>query len=271
MKKNKWLGIAVGLIAAGVILTTAAIMAGGWPGMSIDRDGIHLYSRKESGGVYELQKTELPKFSSIDLDVEYAGLQVIPSDGYYLEYCLPKSDGEPVYQVKNNTFSFGKKSQFHFMKMDFGFLVGQDKEAFVNLYVPKDAEFERFTLEMESGDVQMKDISADWLEADISYGNAFLENVTVNKGEIEVESGDLTLSEILLEQVKIQAEYGNVDVRLADGTDDYEMELETAYGDIEAPEDGRTVMEEEMVYYKKDGSGKRLLEIESESGNITVK
>lgn len=309
MKRNKLTLGALGLILLGVILFAAGIMTGGWPGMSIDRDGIHMYGREEGNVIYELEKTELTDFTAAVIDVEYADFCLIPSDGYYLEYRLPKEDGKPVYDVKDHIFSLGKEREFHIMKMDFDFFTEKDGDYYVHLYVPEDTKLEKLDLNVESGDAELKDLQAERIDAGFSYGTAFMENVSadkakldmesgsfdmiscdignieydgsygsskfydclIGKGSMDMESGELTLENAALDQMEIRGEYGDVTVSLSDGLADYELILESEYGDIDVPESDMISRNDEMTRYKKNGTGRKSLKIAVESGDILVK
>lgn len=249
-KRNKWYLAAGGCIAAGVILVSVGVAAGGWPGITISSKGIHFVGDARENGAYILEKTELEDFSSADISLDYGDFQLIPSDGFYLEYCLSPGSREPEYSVKDGTLSFKEHPGNEIMIMNLGtdWFDGENADYEVKLYVPEDMVFEKFILDNESGDIQAENVEAKTLDWNVEYGDLTAESVKGDQVTITAESGNCTIGACKAETLVFDSEYGDIkletceakegNIRLESGSLKIqeanlgETVLESAYGDV---------------------------------------
>ena len=277
-------------MGAGILTAAAGITAGGWFGIQITRDGIRSSSSELQP--YRLKKTKLNDFSSIKIDIgSEADIEFIPSDDEhcYLEYILNGNATEPVWNITDSTFTLKQNSVmttvFFFAGTDFS----EFSDPVIRLYIPAGASFsdieiyndygnidmgslfaDVLSLNLDSGDLNMENISADAadiyldygdlgmkscrftdvkIEADSgnikaenivtdtllltsNYGDSTLENTTVRLADLTIESGDLYLEAGSLETLTGVNEYGNTTFILKDAVESYSFDLLTEYGEI---------------------------------------
>ena len=85
VKNNVYLASFI-CIGAGAVLLILGLLLGGRPGFYIDKSGIHTANESGADSPYIQEKMKLDEFSTIDITIQYADLEIIPSDGYYI--CL---------------------------------------------------------------------------------------------------------------------------------------------------------------------------------------
>lgn len=204
------------LAAAGLALTAAGVLLGGWVyGIQFDTQGIRVYApllEQESGRQDMVAKEEkLEPFGEIAVSMECADvrIQASDSDDYVLSYCLDQTGGlkkevkdgrlvledEPVSaegleNLKTMWFSIGS--------------AGQAAKQPVTIYVPAKAKLSDVTIQTESGDVSCESIQADRLAIASSYGSADIrlpENISdyayqlkTDSGRIYIEGKDMGIS-----------------------------------------------------------------------------
>lgn len=172
----------------------------------------------QSYETYELKKTEITEFDKINMNIEYANVEIIPSDGYYLEYSITSRAGEPEYKVQDDkTFAFGEKRKENtWICFDFGYGEDIEQNNYVKLYVPKDKVFENINLGVESGNISTGDIASSELQINAEYGDITMANITGDDIILHLESVNLDMKELTTDSVDVQNEYGNVLIEVAD-------------------------------------------------------
>lgn len=118
---------------------------------------------------------------------------------------------------------------------------------------------------MESGDLTMEKSSFGSLSVNNSYGS--ISGYAISSPDISLwlGSGTCRISDLSVDTLKIDSRYGEAALSLTSPLSDYNLDLDTAYGDISL--DGRK--RENGRYTSAIGSA-RQIEIICESGNISV-
>lgn len=301
---------AVGCIGAGTVILVLGCAMGGRPGFYIDNGGVHAAGSMENRKTYVQEKIKIDEFSSVSIDLEYADLEVIPSDGYYLEYRIEGGSRSPQWNVKNQKLTFNEIERHGFGS----FMVWGDMDELENynvkLYIPKDKKFTNVRINSGDGDVMLPDIKAATLSTRCDYGDLSIESFTggrwdaglddgslkagfaeAQKMVIDNEYGDCILKEIKGDTVKItmddgdleigsmgakdlqvENEYGHVDITTVDSWEKYDMDLLTEYGRIELP-DGRSYYDrndDEEKFRVNNGNDKKI-SVNCDDGDIQIK
>ncbi|MDD3795862.1 MAG: DUF4097 family beta strand repeat-containing protein, partial [Lachnospiraceae bacterium] len=214
---KKWLSGAGIVIAAGLVLTATGYAMGGRAGFYLNASGFHAVGAKQgSDEVKVLEKTRLDEFTGVDLSVSYADVEILPADGYYLEYRLQKDKTDPEYQVEDKTLIFRQKTEkmdvmWNFDVSFFQFLSEEDTDRYyVKLYVPEDALLDSVKLVCDSGNVTSNTISIQNLDAALNYGNLTLGDMEGDSLKAELDSGDFTFGNVTAVQSELTLSYGNV-------------------------------------------------------------
>lgn len=315
MKENKGkriiLLIAAGCVVLGMLLTFVGVIFGGTIGFKLDETGIHDASYTQEHAVQKMEKTKIDAFDAVDINVDYADIEISPADGYYLEYQLQGENKEPEYTVKDKKLTFLDKSTGSF-QVDFTFFsfTSDDNANYVKLYLPEDIYMKMIKLSTGSGDVEIHDsIQGDELMIDDDYGdvsiNAFEgKKLEVNLGSGEMEagrlisdslkvnddygsvqikelkcgsaditmgSGDVELEKAEFDQIKIHDDYGDVTVGLLQDIKKYSMDLVTEYGEIELPDNSGFSTDDSGAEYRTTDGTDGEIEVRADSGDIEMK
>ena len=305
------------LIAAGAVLMGVGYLFGGRAGVAFSREGV--ISPYGDQNAYMMKKTKIDPFSDAEIKIEsYADIRIRPSgdDHFYAEYKLDGYYSEPVCQVMDDTLVVthtGKPRQYGVMVNYFSFGVQNElQNAGLTLYVPKGEEMGRdLELDMESGDLDMEDVTAENLVLKNEYGNVTLKKTSFQKAEAELESGRLraddftcgTLSaqvdygdidlggasletaEFVLESGNLDLDagkltdltckndYGNVNIRLPEDVSEYSINARSEYGSINLPDSasGHRFTEDDESVYVSEGKTKGTITIKVESGDIDIR
>lgn len=230
MKKSSKLYLAAAVcIGAGIVFTAGGIMAGGWPGVAVNSHGIRMLGDKREE--YVLEKTKLSDFTSADIHLRYGEFAVIPSDDYYLEYCLSGDGREPEYEIKDGTFVFEEEpaASEGFQIMSFG-VSDMRRSHYMNLYVPKDVYFENFDLNHEYGDAQAENLQGTSIKLNLDYGDLHAGTIQGEQVELDLTYGKMDADEITVSQkLEISMDYGDLKVQTLEGEN---LNIEDKSGDV---------------------------------------
>lgn len=311
MKTNKMrtaLIVALFCAVVGLGLTLIGVFVlGGKPGFYIDRSGIHSFSEDNSNQRVLMEKTKIDKFNSISMDVEYADIEIIPSDDYYLEYAL-SSNQSPVYSVKNGLLDFSQTQKSSYFNFSFFSFSPDFNRSAVKLYVPENAHFKNIDIKLSSGDISTEaniqtdalsvnseygDITGNRLDSnktDIQmssgsikienfvsdaltlkneYGDITVKQYTCKNGNITSDSGSTKLGNATFDSLDIRSEYGDVDVESTTDITEYSLNMEVEYGDLTLPGNGK-LDSDDTVSYGSEGKSLGEFKVICDSGDVVI-
>lgn len=228
MKRNKFLTIILVIaICSGVLCSGIIIASGIQKGSSASaRTGSH--EREKYPNPHILEKTRLDSFSQASIHLDQANVSILPADDFYLEYRLDGTCQEPDYEVSGQTFYFQEGSTQHPYTISFhlfGNPVNQEP-FYLNLYVPADQYFELLTMDVESGNVKLKQINAREADLTLAYGDLDLDTFTGTTLNLTSESGNISSETITCEDLTVSAAYGNFtgDTVSVSGNSNFDLE-----------------------------------------------
>lgn len=195
-----------------MVLLIAGLVLGGRPGFYINGTGIHSARENDSSRPYVQEKMKLDGFTAIDIDINYADLEILPSDGYYIEYQLYGGNPKPVLEVKNQKLRFREGAPSGFMGFNFFSISGFGTETYpcyVTLYVPADQYFTSVSLKNDDGSINMGSISAESMEIRDDYGDVRLEGYKGGRLKAYMGSGAFRADNLEADDVSISSEYGD--------------------------------------------------------------
>lgn len=231
-KKSKIYVIGACCVAAGILITGAGIAAGGWPGISVSSSGLHTVGSHHGKEPYILEKTKLDEFDSINLNLEYADLDIIPSDGYYLEYRLSGSQNKPECNTDNKTLTLKEKPNTNgrIMFFNFGNFLWDNNEYinekyYVKLYLPADKIYDEVKIYNDCGDVNAATLEAQDLSLEVAYGDIDAEAIKSKTLSILMDSGSFKVENVKADEMILNNEYGPTRIRnLSAGTAKIELD-----------------------------------------------
>lgn len=274
MLNKKVVGLAAaGCIGAGTAILILGCILGGRPGYFIDREGVHAAGTVESREPYVQKKIKIDEFSSMNINLEYADLEVIPSDDYYLEYRIEGGNRKPVWSVKNGKLTFNERE----MKGFGSFMVWgttpfeSDGNYKVKIYIPEDKALENVRISSDDGDVVLPDLTVKSLSTTCEYGDCIFDRVIGDTVKVTLDDGDLKVNSMDVRDFRVENEYGDVELTTADSWEKYDMDLYTEYGQIILP-DGRNCSNrdgDEEQYRVANGNDKKI-SVNSDDGDIYI-
>lgn len=274
--KNKLWIVSFFCLGAGVLLLVIGMLFGGKAGFYFDNTGFHgmgdLSSKRRV-----LEKTRIDSFDNMKLDLDYADLEIVFSDDYYLEYNLEDRGDTVSYQVVNKTLSLeidveSKGWKFSFFSL--GDIDDHEKNKVI-ISIPKDTILHEIEIVEREGDILMPDIRAERVKISNEYGELRIKDVTAEKVElylsdgdisggswvsddihitnkygdvkvddikgeslkVQLSDGDLEVNGLDIQQGDIQNQYGDVKLQMTDSLKDHSIDVQVEYGELSMPGD----------------------------------
>ena len=226
MNKSKLIPIiASSAIILGIVLTVIGYTSGAVFSIVTTDDGLKAIDVKEIQTISE----ELSPFSDIDVDLDDADFEIIPSDTYKIEILSHKElETGFTYKVQNNKLlieSDGLDVRF------FNISLGGIPITKIKIYYPKDTTFNTINVTNKFGDIHLNGINSNHLTIYSGDGNITTTNVKLDKFEIKnnfgdilvsnvetknlvinMNDGDLQLMKVVAEAITITNQFGDMDV-----------------------------------------------------------
>ena len=184
---------------------------------------------KKPANRFALKKTEIPDFTSLDVNLEDSDFYIkeSPNEKSYIEYAQATKDKKnPLsYSVENGTLTLkesGNTSASYHITVDISFLQAilssknmadytnqkSNYENFVTLYLPKDKLVSSAKIYLGYGDFFIKNAAFDVADIKLEDGDFDADTFTANSGKLTFSYGDCDLKKVSL---------GNVSLTSADG------------------------------------------------------
>ena len=223
--------LAVALCVLGIILFAIGAGTGGIRDLA--SAGVDNLPSSGSMKEYQMEKTKLDDFDSLNIDVSYMDIHILPSedDACYLAYNLSGNDRKNPFQyhIENGVLSvkedLSAESGF-FIGIDYSFLakladgrVVTDTSANhmepdqLTLWMPADKMLSSVVISGGDGDIDLSGLSAGQLSVEASYGDLTLSGVQADSGNFTLGDGDIQADSLTLKQMDLDASYGDVSVR----------------------------------------------------------
>ncbi len=259
MKMNKFVTVCLIAAAAGLVIGGIGLLCGGRVyGLSFGRNGVAVNSNHNGSVSQEYQyireNKDLEAFRSLEVDIDFADIEIRESDHFGIEYCI-RENCDLIQKMQGDTMTITQKkpigtSEFNFFSVGSVTIKGLSENEHVKIYVPKGENFDTISIKNDSGDITLDDLIAEKLTIQDSFGNITAKKLNVKEAGIQVESGDITINEVEAEQFTVEDSFGMVNVRNAvvverivasvesgdiefENMDANDIQLDTSFGNIE--------------------------------------
>ena len=147
-----------------------------------------------------------------------------------------------------------------------------------------DVYLDNLEMNINAGDINMKNVKGDYLFGDFNAGNIVIKNCIFNKADLDADAGNIQIDDstfkILkietnagnvqihdtdLETVEVNSNFGNVEIKGLDDLDAYDIECDVDAGSIQV---GRS---SSGRHYSSKGAGPGSIKVEVDAGNIEIK
>lgn len=186
-----------------------------------------------------ITKTGLQPFTDIDARIEACSVELVPSDGYYIEY---EGTPEMEYAVEDGTLLLdgpgvaeNNRSWYVLYVGDFrrGFFVGTGHGSgdVILVYYPKGEKLNRVSVTSDLGNIKADGLDCAELELVTAMGSFEINDTVAEEMTIRSDMGDIHINDLKGKSANIEVSMGEIvveDVRLS------QLDMINSYGNIEA-------------------------------------
>ena len=221
--------VAAAMVVVGLTLTGIGFIAGGNQPIHFDSDGIHVGSGKVIDGKTETLSQELESFSSINTDLDFYDVDLIPSDKYAIEAVFNSEYGKPDFRIENDTLIVEDKDHKKFnINIDiFGFTNRNNMS--VKIYYPKTAKLKDVVIHVDASNMSIENLTAENAEFELDLGKLEISNISAKNIKVEMDSGDCTMSKITADDLNVANDLGKTTL---DGGKLKTLEIKADSGDV---------------------------------------
>lgn len=289
--------LAVALCVLGIILFAIGAGTGGIRDLA--SAGVDNLPSSGSMKEYQMEKTKLDDFDSLNIDVSYMDIHILPSedDACYLAYNLSGNDRKNPFQyhIENGVLSvkedLSAESGF-FIGIDYSFLakladgrVVTDTSANhmepdqLTLWMPADKMLSSVVISGGDGDIQADGLTLKQMDLDASYGDVSVRDSSLENVSFHAGDGDFSCDNTVFHgNCQFTLSYGDADFRLEDSQKSaLSFDLKTSYGEISVSRDipdGASIgyEDEDVQSYQRTGTAPEdLLTVECDDGDILIR
>ena len=178
------------------------------------------------GGGMEVKKTDITdSFEKINISVDTADVNfVLTNDDSCRVEAYDRKKIRYDVSVENCTLNVNTVDERRWFERIFSF-----GGASLTLYLPK-SEYDSLTINADTGDIMIKDITCGSIEIEVSTGATVLRGVTAGNIDMECNTGDTELSDVVCENLSSAGDTGKISV--TDLTVSGDVSIERSTGDV---------------------------------------
>jgi len=216
-RTKKWALVCVVLIAVGVgLILAGSLMGARILSIGVNNNGLYVKTAESYPGSAQNNQVKeditLDSFSSIESNIDFADLTIIPSDHFGLSYSLNEYF-QLTYEVKDGCLYLNQKNSSEGLNL-FNFSLGANfpytTADTITIYLPEDSGLTLVSGNMGSADLSISDINVDSLDLHLSFGNIRFENMEIDSGDIHMDSGNADFSHITFNSLNLENNFGNI-------------------------------------------------------------
>lgn len=227
------------VLLIGIILSIIGLSLGGSTVLYINKSGIHTSKDLVE---YKQPKTPLGDINKVNISTNLCDIEIIKSDGYYIEYSYIGENTKESHRVENGELIYEEpdsNNTWNISYFNFGDYNNSNTQNYIKLYIPEDASFEDFTINSSSGDVNLSNFDTNTLSIDASYGDVSLKNINTSTSTITLSSGDSSIEDFKVQTLDYSNSYGDANFKRINSSDhpqttnaDDNITLSLSSGDI---------------------------------------
>lgn len=273
---NSLKGVAItaaAMIMFGILLTGIGWMTGGNQPIYVDQKGIHVGERNTSDhGTLENFSQDVGSFSSIDADLDFYDVDLVPSDKFAVDGTFYTKDGKPDVQVDNGTLVIRSKDHKGInINIDFPDLFTHDNQPRIKIYYPKETKLKDLVLKCDTSDLNYENLAITGkADLELDFGSLDINGLSAKTITISMDSGSCTLKRIEADDLNIVNNMGKTTV---DDANLKSLKIDADSGEINLT--GVTANHGELIADMGRIDGKDMatngLIVESNSGEVVLK
>lgn len=217
-----------------------------------------------------IQLEEINNYSYLNIDISTTNLIIKVGDKFKVQ---TNNEGIEVKQTDNKLRIKEKENNWFWKRKNEDDLI---------IYIPKDTEFEKVTIETGAGIVNIEEIKTKQLKLNLGAGETVIKNIisedvnidggagkftiengTINNLDFDLGIGETTINAKITGNNKIDTGIGCLTLNIEGNIDDYKLKLEKGIGDIKL--NGKQVSNNTTI-----GDGEHVIDIDGGIGEIVI-
>lgn len=277
-KTKKFLIICGIVVGAGLLLAAVGAAAGGLDDATKLADHYTWIS-----GPSEDEEQQLLDSSQTFDSIKVSGdldLDIVKGNEDSVKLIYPKDSGTYNMDVENGTlvvnYDYQKKAIIQLSAEDSTprlVITQKDPASIKNIDADlswgdvdlEDLTAETVTLTLDDGDADLTRTQIGTLKVDMDYGDLETESITCGTVAAQLDDGDCDLDGTFNGGINVNASYGDVEIRTKLAESQYTVKAETNYGDIEV---GGLTREDGGTLH--NGTGAYAMDLYADDGDISV-
>ncbi|MDE6024675.1 MAG: DUF4097 family beta strand repeat-containing protein [Lachnospiraceae bacterium] len=193
----------------------------------------------DSATHYTLEKTKIDSFSSIDIDVQYANVNFVAADDYYIEYDITADSSEP-YFIHNDTLTFNDSSRTYFhINIGLNHNTNDKHKEYVTIYYPEGADFKMLKADLDMGSIEITGANIKELDLDLDMGSLAIDNCNIKSISSSLDMGSITIMDCIINTADFDLDMGNLDITDTAIYDGMEADLDMGSADLKLMSKGQ--------------------------------
>jgi len=188
----------------GIVLMIGGFVLGASTSLFIDTDGFHI---KNKGSEIIMNKDNLPAFTSMDISIASANVELIPSNSYGIDISSNRSNVDIVYSVENGVLKVDQHIRWFIGIFDFR---SWFRETNVKIFYPAGSKFEYIYFYGTSGQMTADKIEASDIFLKLTSGRVILSDIVTDKMRAKVTSGSVNFNNLSTEKFDCDITSGTI-------------------------------------------------------------
>ncbi len=225
---------AAALVVVGLLLTGIGFMLGGNQPIWLDRNGIHFGERngeKAAGGDLVSFTQDIEGFSSINVDLDFYDVDLVPGDKFEIQGAYFREEGKPEIKVENGTLTVkdnGRKGIK--ISIDLPGLFTYGNHPNIRIFYPEKTDFQSVVIHCDSADLKFENLTAEKADFKLDLGKLELSGITANNVMVSMDSGDCSIKGVkAAEQLTVTNNLGKI---VLENAETKTLKLDADSGDV---------------------------------------
>lgn len=163
------------------------------------------FLKEEDAMEFLIKKTATEPIKTIDIETRIADIEIIQSDGYYVEIDYLYWEHEPEYTLKDGKLTFNDDKA-----LPETYSINFNLDNIIRIYIPQDAQLDKISLQSSSGNISISGFVAENLKTALSYGDLSMKNCAAARAEVHLSSGNSIISDFQCGELDYSNSYGNL-------------------------------------------------------------
>lgn len=206
--------VAAAMVTVGILLAGLGFMAGGMQPVYFDRSGIHVGNggNVKYGGHLESFSQEVGSFSSIDVDLDYYDVDLIPDHKFAVDGTFFSEEGKPDVKVENGTLTVKDiKHKIVNVNIDLpGLFKTGDNHPTIKIHYPENTKFKDLSIKCDASDLDYENLTADRADFVLDFGKLQVTNISAKSVNVTMNSGNCTLKKITADDLAVTNDMGKI-------------------------------------------------------------